>query len=357
MGGMRIVHLIARLNDGGPARVIAALAQAHAAMGCTVEIWAGACADDEPDLAPALGVPVTRIAGLGRAVRPGDDLRAVIRLARRLHQDPPDLLHTHTAKAGAIGRVLARLWRIPCLHTYHGHVLHGYWPRAVHAALACCERACAGNAWHQALTPSQLIELRDRHGIGRANRWGWLPVPVRPVAPCAAAWHAHLPPGQRILFLGRCVPVKDPLLWVESLARLEGACGILCGDGPLRQMALDRAATLGVRLVAPGFVPAAEALAVADALLLTSRNEGLPLAAIEAAGVGVPVVAPAVGGLADLARWGVVRAADRTPAALAQALRETRGRGQPHPWAAALTPARLAPRYLAWYQRIVAEAG
>lgn len=358
---MRILHLVARLNDGGPARVIGRLAAAHAAAGHQVRVLAGTCGPDERDIGDeVLPGLVERVGGLGRAIAPLHDLGALAALLPRLRAVAPDLVHTHTAKAGAIGRLACRALGIPCLHTYHGHVLHGYWSRPVHAAFAQAERLCAGNAWHHALTPGQLHELRDLHGIGRPARWAWLPPPVPRVRPLAASWHAGLPAGlPRILWLGRLTEVKDPGLWLATLAalnRIRPVHAVICGDGGMRAAAEAQAAALGIDATWTGFVPAGEALGCADLLLMTSRNEGLPLSAIEAAGAGVPVVAPAVGGLADAARWGVVTAAGRTPEALAAACAAALARPRPpaHPLALALASAKLADRYLALYRRVAA---
>ena len=160
-----------------------------------------------------------------------------------------------------------------------------------------------------------------------------------------------------MLWLGRFAPVKDPGLWLEAVARLHAirpVHAVLCGDGALRELAEAQAARLGLACTWTGFVPAAEALAVADVLLMTSRNEGLPLAAIEAAGAGVPVVAPAVGGLADAVRWGVVQGARRDPQALAEACAAIldRPRPPPHPLALALAGPKLTGRYLDLYHAI-----
>ena len=104
---MHIVHLIARLNDGGPARVIATLAREMIARGHHVSVLAGRCADGEPDataLVRASGATVESIAGFGRRVSLFGDLRALFDVRRRLRTLAPDVVHTHTAKAGALGR-------------------------------------------------------------------------------------------------------------------------------------------------------------------------------------------------------------------------------------------------------------
>lgn len=356
---MRIVHVVARLNDGGPARVIGALAGAHAALGHHIQVLAGNCAADERDIGDeVLPGRVEHVAGLGRLASPSTDAQVLFRLIRRLRALKPDVVHTHTAKAGALGRVACRILGIPCLHTYHGHVLHGYWSRPVHAALELFERTVAGNAWHHALTPSQTLELRDRFRIGRRRRWVCLPIPVPTVVARAASWHSALPTGiPRILWLARFVPVKDHDLWLRTLAelgRIRPVHAVVCGDGTLRPAAEALARTLGVAATFAGTRPAAEALGCADLLLLSSRNEGLPLAAVEAAGACVPVVAPRVGGLTDCIRWGLVHGAERNPVALAAACAAAldRPRPPPHPLALALGGPRITDRYLDLYQRI-----
>jgi len=362
-----IAHVIARLNDGGPARVLLALTRAVAVHGCRSVVLAGATDADEPDLAGLLmaeGVTVERVPGLSRRLHASDDWHAWRGLVARLRALRPDVVHTHTAKAGALGRLAARELRLPCLHTYHGHVLGGYFGRLPSLAAAACERLAAGTAHHHALTASQHRDLAGHHRIGRAARWHVLPIPVAPVALVTAAWHAGLRQGvRRIGFLGRLVPIKDGALWLETLAILARRYlvqGVVCGDGPQRAAMAAQARAFGLDVVFTGFVPAGEALAAMDVLLMSSRNEGLPLAAVEAGGAGVPVVAPPVGGLADLARLGLVRAAARNAPALAAAcalLFDDASARQAQVAtarvvAAGLRPDQLALRYAALYRAV-----
>lgn len=356
---MHVVHVIARLNDGGPVRVLAALLPALADLGWRATVLCGQVGvgeRDATDLLVAGGVIVERIPGLGRRLSPGDDLRAFRALCRRLRGLGPDLVHTHTAKAGILGRLAARSLGLPVVHTYHGHVLDGYFPRLGTAAATILERICArGSALH-ALTPSQASDLRRRHRIGRAARWSVLPIPV--VIP------GRLPSPPRPVpvlgFLGRLVEIKDPLRWLRVLAELnrrEPWRGRICGDGPLRGAVEAAVRTAGLDVEVCGFVPPAEALAGMDVLLLTSRNEGLPVAAVEAAGLGIPVVATAVGGLRDLARQGVVRGVHGGDADLVAAVLRAHAAGPllpPGRVAAAYAPAFLARRYAALYAGVYA---
>ena len=368
---VRIVHLIARLNDGGPARVIAALGQRLAARGHEVRILAGRCAADEPDLGAqvrATGLAVDTIPDLGRGLAPRADFSAFRSILATLARLRPDVVHTHTAKAGALGRTACRLLGLPCLHTYHGHVLSGYFPPLASRAAQIAERLLAGGCHHHALTPGLRHELATTYAIGNQARWHCLPVPVEPVTAQAAPWHARLQPGRPVIgFLGRVVPVKDAHLWLETLVELNRFMpvqGLVCGDGPGLALLRERANGLAVPLLFTGFVPAAEALPRMDLLLLTSRNEGLPLTAVEAGGLrgsaGPAVVGPPVGGLADLIRWGAVEGGVRSAAGLADAClrlltdpgRRRARQAQGAALARQLEPDRLVAAYERMYQAV-----
>ena len=369
-GSVHVVHVIARLNDGGPVRVLAALLPELHRHGVRSTVLAGDCSPEEPDRTDWLrahGVIVERIHGLGRTVRLRDDWAAFRVLFARLRALRPDVVHTHTAKAGFLGRLACRMLGIRCLHTYHGHVLDGYFSHPVTVALTHLERLAASNHHHQALTPTQTLDLARCFRIGRGTTWHSLPVPVPAVKPQPYVdWSTALrrrTPG--VGFHGRLVPVKDIDQLLETLAVLSHhrpVQGLICGDGPLREHAEFRAAELQLRVHFTGFIPAGEALAQMDVLLMTSRNEGQPLSAIEAASAGVPVVAPPVGGLDDLARWGAVRGAERTPEALAEAVEQLISDPEQRRAriaaglrvAARLTPEALAPRYVALYRGLAA---
>ena len=365
---LTIVNIIARLNDGGPVRVLGALAPELVRRGHRVLVLHGDCAPDEPDrtdLMDAAGIERERVPGLQQAIHPLADLRAFRHLLRRLPQLNPDVVHTHTAKAGWLGRAACTLHGLTCLHTYHGHVLEGYFSRPVNAIFEVAERLAAGGHHHQALTPSQVLNLNRTFHVGNARRWHALPIPVAPVKPSPGApWQSALRRRTPVVgFLGRLVPVKDIDLWLETLHVLSHhrpVQGLVCGDGPLRAHAEAKAASLALSVHFTGFVPTAEALGSMDVLLMTSRNEGMPLSAIEAAGAGIPVVAPPVGGLLDIIRWHGVRGAARTPEALADAVNAVLTAGPQREaamlggrrLASLLTPEALAPAYEALYQRL-----
>jgi len=362
---VHIVHCIARLNEGGPARVLAGLAGALIPRGHRMTVIHGACDPHEKDCAQvvaAAGADLVPLPALGRRVNPLADLRAFALVRSRLRALRPDVVHTHTAKAGAIGRLAARSLGLPCLHTYHGHVLHSYFSRLPNLVIAASERFLAANAWHQGLTASQVHDLRDLHHIGRPQRWRVLAVPVPDVTPLPAPWQSSLDPSLPVIgFLGRLVPVKDAGLWLATFRELQNILpvqGLVCGDGPERA-ALQEAAR-GLPVTFTGMVPAGAALAAMRVLLVTSRNEGQPLTVVEAACAGIPVVAPPVGGLVDLIAAGAAVGAHRDPVALARAvamlLDPARARAQVargRTVQRTLTPNALGARYESWYRDIV----
>lgn len=368
---MRVLHLIARLNDGGPARVIAQLAHTLPVHGFTIEVAAGRCALGEGDLGPRLraeGLAIIDVPELGRTPSLLRDVRALLRVVRLIREHRPALVHTHTAKAGALGRIACRVLGVPCLHTYHGHVLDGYFSPLMNRVVHISERLLAGDGYHHALTPSQGRDLARVHAIGRRSRWQVLPVPVASVTPTTATWQRELRSGVPVVgFLGRLTAVKDVDLWLATLAEIQrhhAVQGVICGGGPERVRLENVARHSKLPVFFTGAVPAGEALAVMDVLLMTSRNEGLPLVAMEAAGCRIPVVAPAVGGLADLIQWGAVEGAARTPDGLAAAcirMLDDRVARQRRTMLAAvmagrLDPVRMAGAYAEMYRSIISAA-
>jgi glycosyltransferase involved in cell wall biosynthesis len=208
------------------------------------------------------------------------------------------------------------------------------------------------------------------HSIGHRRRWQVLPIPVEPPHASAADWHRQLIPGVPVIgFLGRLAKVKDVLLWLAVLAdiaRQQPIQGVICGDGAERAVIAAQIKALKLSVIMPGFVPAGQALQVMDVLLLTSRNEGLPVTIIEAAGCiprAVPVVAPPVGGIRDLIRAGVVVGAPRRIAALSAACRrllhdEAHRQHQlarAQRYAHQLAPSLLAGAYAQMYHRVSGE--
>ena len=316
-----MLRVIARLNVGGPALHVTYLAEGLDARGYRTTVVAGRVPKGEASMeaiAAAHDVDLVRARSMSREISPLDDLRTIVGLARLIRRERPAILHTHTAKAGTVGRLAALLAlgaRPPVVvHTFHGHVLSGYFSRPKERVFRLLERLLARvTTVLVAVSPQVRDELVAfgiappehfaviRLGIDLERRLdaGTSPAPDLPAAGLVIGW------------AGRMTAVKRVEDTVEALARVRArgvdALLVLVGDGPDRAVAERRAAELGVSadVVLPGAVDEMGAWYRAfDVLLLTSANEGTPVVAIEALAAGTPVVATHVGGVADVVRDG-----------------------------------------------------
>ena len=269
-------------------------------------------------------IRIIRVTGLGRRIGLADDLTAFTSLIRLLRQERPDILHTHTAKAGALGRVAAGLLnvtrsrgtRILLVHTFHGHVLTGYFGTAASAAIRLIERILA--RWtDQIVTISarQQDDIVGRFRIAAASKVTVIPLGLDLDSLLAISvrddalrrmygWTAE---NFVVTFVGRLVPIKDVGTLLAGFAAFHGrhahARLLIVGDGEHRGALEARVDELGIRPAAAfaGWQhDLARVYGAADVVVLTSLNEGTPVAVIEALAAGVPVVASAVGGVPDV---------------------------------------------------------
>jgi glycosyltransferase involved in cell wall biosynthesis len=283
------------------------------ARGYDSELITGVEGPREGRIAPPKDATV--VGTLKRQIDPMDDLRAARELTRLLRARQPDIVHTHLAKAGALGRYAAHRARAPAVvHTFHGHVLEGYFAATFERAFLLIEQRLA--RWSTVLVAvsesvrTELLALE----IGRPEQWRVIPVgleldPLLGELPDATAARATLGlplEGTVVGIVGRLVPVKDHETFLEAAARIArerlGVQFAIVGDGELRDRLAPRAAELlGDRVTFTGWVEDLPTLyAALDVVVLTSRNEGTPVALIEAAAAAKPVVATRVGGVPEV---------------------------------------------------------
>ena len=336
-----VMHVITRLTLGGSSENTVSTIEALGRDGYENTLVLGPESEGATVAdARRRGCRIVAVPSMGREVHPVRDVRAVVELTRLFRRTRPLIVHTHTSKAGFVGRLAARLARVPVvIHQPHGHVFYGYWGRARTALFVALERLAA--RWTDtlvALTPREVDEHLER-GIGRAVQWAVVPsgvptVRLREAAPTRAAARAKLglPAGAFVVAgVGRLVPIKGFDLLVEALptlcARVPSARALLIGDGEERAALEARAAALGVgaRLHITGAVTdVGGVLAAADVLAAPSRTEGMGRVLVEAMAIGLPVVGTTVGGIPDViidGECGRLVAADDAPA-LAEALAE-----------------------------------
>lgn len=274
-------------------------------------------------VAESLGVPVVRLGEMHRDISPLRDPRAVAHVIRLIRETRPHILHTHMAKAGAVGRLAALASgdaRPPVvLHTFHGHVLRHYFDPVRNAAFRLLERSLArATTTLVAVSPQvrdELVELGVappskfvvvRLGIELAERVG------SDDGRLGQRRLLGIPPDRFVVgWIGRMTEVKrtGDVLRAFGQLRKRGvdACLCLVGDGPDRPALERRAKELGIMrdTMFLGFQQdVAPFYAAFDAVLLPSISEGTPVSAIEALAAGTPVVATRVGGVPDVIRDG-----------------------------------------------------
>lgn len=325
---VRVMRVIARLNMGGPALHVSYLAAGLEERGYHTTLVSGTLARGESSMAfvaERLGVRVVPLTELGREISPLRDIVAALKLAKLIREERPHILHTHTAKAGTIGR-LAALLAGPSrpsivVHTFHGHVLRGYFDPVRTAAFRLLEQTLARVATALVAVSPEVRDELVRLGVAPASKFVVIRLGIE------LEKRVHAEPGLReesrrtlgvtpgrffVGWVGRMTGVKrvdDVLLTIARLRELgvDVVLGLI-GDGPDREGVEARAHELGIirhclflgyqEEVAPFY-------AAFDAVVLPSANEGTPVSVIESLAAGRPVVATRVGGVPDVVREGV----------------------------------------------------
>ena len=308
---LKVVRIIGRLNVGGPARQACLLHERLRPEFQTVLIT-GRPDSDEKDMSYLLSSSecVHSIDSMSRPVRFFSDLRSLLAIYWILRRENPDIVHTHTAKAGTLGRIAAVLAGVPVrVHTFHGHVFAGYfgpWKTKLYLAI---ERVLA-EFTTQIVTVSdgQARELADvykvapRHKIAVIrNGFDWKDS-AQPREQALA--QLGISPNQTVvLWIGRMVPIKGVRLLADVIRASESDPALLflvAGDGPERNVFEQQTRSFGnVRII--GWQEDVRPLwAACDVALLTSINEGTPTSLIEASFAGKPFVATDAGGTSEL---------------------------------------------------------
>ncbi|HEX5015815.1 MAG TPA: glycosyltransferase [Candidatus Limnocylindrales bacterium] len=319
----RLLRVITRLNVGGPATHVVLANRGLEGRGWETLLLYGEVEPDEAEIdVTAISTPSRRIPGLARPIRPAADLRAAVAVAGAIRRFRPHVVHTHLAKAGQLGRGTALLTsRAVRVHTFHGTLFGGYFGARSSRAIVLAERLLGHRTDAVlALSERQRTELID-HRIAPPDRIRIVPLglDLDRFAPAQAAGARSAARARLgidadaivIAAIGRLVPIK-------RLERLVDAFGVVAAGEPLLRLYFvgggSERAALEARVAASGLVgrvtfagwsaATPDWYAAADVVALTSDREGTPLALIEAAAAGRPVVATDVGGVADVVAEG-----------------------------------------------------
>jgi glycosyltransferase involved in cell wall biosynthesis len=323
----RVLRLITRLNVGGPSIQAMTLSERLTSRGFETLLVHGRLDAGEGDmryLLPA-SVAVRYLPALRRPPAPALDAIALAQLLDVMRDFRPQIVHTHMAKAGALGRVAAAIYNHTAgrdrparvVHTYHGHVLEGYFGATKTRIFLGIERGLARATDRiVAISPAIRRDLLAGYGIGRAEQYAVVPlgfdlsalVAINESARALARAALDIPASAHVVTtVGRLTAIKQHALFLDVAAIVAAqdreAIFVVAGDGDLRGALEHQAHALGIdrRVRFLGWRrDLATIYAASDVFLLTSGNEGTPVALIESLASGVPGVSTDVGGVRDV---------------------------------------------------------
>ncbi len=314
---IKVMRIIARMNVGGPAVQVSGLMESLDKNDFDQRLFTGDCDVSEADYLETTGVEFEyfKVRGLGRRVSFFGDLRAFSSLVRQIRNFKPDIIHTHTSKAGVIGRLASIFSGIDSIriHTFHGHLLYGYFGKVKRGVIVLIERVIARKT-HYLLAVgtkvrSDLLEAR----IGKLEKFGVMPPGLRinflPEKQAARKALGINTTGMVGAFIGRVTQIKRPDRFLDVVAELSdrniSVAFVVAGKGDQFIEIQNRASELELPIQFLGWQSNIEqVLAAVDFVVLTSDNEGMPLSLIQAGVAGRPVVATDVGSVQEVVEDG-----------------------------------------------------
>ena len=327
----KILRIHNRLIIGGPTLNVLLLTKYLAPEFETLLI-VGEKEDHEKDafsLAEKMGVQFLSIPDMGRSVHPYRDFQAYRQVQKIIKDYKPDIIHTHAAKPGAIGRLAAGLNNgMVIVHTYHGHVFHSYFNRLKTRFIIQTERFLAKRSdVLVAISHQQKKELAEEFKIAESEKFAIIPLGFELKKFCEnqevkrkqfrdefKLQHDEIAIG----IIGRLVPIKNHSLFLDAIHRViknthKKIRAFIIGDGETRKDLERKAKDLGISFTSSDNMDVTASLvftswrsdidvinAGLDIIALTSLNEGTPVSLIEAQAANKPIVSTRVGGIADV---------------------------------------------------------
>jgi glycosyltransferase involved in cell wall biosynthesis len=312
------MRIIARMNVGGPAVQVSGLMRGFNAAEFDHRLYTGFCATGEADYLEtvATDVKAVRIEGFGRRVSLGGDVKAFVSLVKVIREFKPHVIHTHTAKAGFLGRLASIVSLQPSIlvHTFHGHLLNGYFGNFQLALVVLAEKSIA-------VFTDELLAVGDKvrqdllhAGIGRREKFGLMPpglaIGALPAKSESREFFSLSVGRLKCAFVGRVTQIKRPDRFLDVVSEIKkrgvDLDFLIAGDGELLETCRLRISNEDLPVTILGWQSNIEkVLAAADIFVLTSDNEGTPLSLIQAGMAGLPVVTTNVGSVPEVVLDGV----------------------------------------------------
>ena len=313
MSPIRVMRIIARMNVGGPAVQVSGLMRGFNSNEFEHRIYTGFCATDEADYldSVATDIKAIRIDGLGRRVSLRGDIRAFLSLVKAIREFKPNIIHTHTAKAGFLGRLasLVSLQKSVRVHTFHGHLLNGYFGTFKRMLVVVAEKALAFATQQLLAVGNKVRQDLLEAGIGSKEKFGLMPPGLAignlPSKNDALAFFGLNNERLQCAFIGRVTQIKRPDRFLDVVSEIKKrniSLGFfIAGDGELLEACRERIIAEDLPVKVLGWQSNIEkVLSAADIVVLTSDNEGTPLSLIQAGMAGLPVVSTNVGSVPEV---------------------------------------------------------
>lgn len=310
---IRVMRIIARMNVGGPAVQVSGLMRGFDSHVFDHRLYTGYCAVDEADYLDtvATDVKATRIKGFGRRISLGGDVKAFVSLIKEIRSFKPHIIHTHTAKAGFLGRIASIVSFQPSirLHTFHGHLLNGYFGAFKRRLVIIAEKVLAVFTHELLAVGNKVRQDLLAVGIGNPSKFSLMPPGLElgklPNKAESRMSYGLSTTNLQCALIGRVTQIKRPDRFLDVVDELKKRGVVveffIAGDGELLDMCRERITRENLPVKVLGWQSNIEkVLVAADIVVLTSDNEGTPLSLIEAGMAGLPVVTTRVGSVPEV---------------------------------------------------------
>jgi glycosyltransferase involved in cell wall biosynthesis len=307
------MRIIARMNVGGPAVQVSGLMRGLNHTEFIHKLYTGFCSTDEADYLDAIATDVkaNRIEGFGRRVSLSGDFKAFLFLVKAIREFKPNIIHTHTAKAGFLGRLasLVSLQKSIRVHTFHGHLLIGYFGSFKRFLVVLAEKSFA-TFTHQLLAVGDKVRQDLLNvGVGKKEKFLLMPPGLEidnlPSKIESLTSFGISSDRLQCAFIGRVTQIKRPDRFLDVVSEIKkrniSLDFLIAGDGELLEACRERIIADDLPVKVLGWQSNIEkVLSAADIVVLTSDNEGTPLSLIQAGMAGLPVVSTNVGSVPEV---------------------------------------------------------